>query len=40
MVTGINDLDLLKKKNHKLDKTLSVRLEWVTTQSSVVVASD
>ena len=38
MVTGINDLDLLKKK--KLDKTLSVRLEWVATQSSVVAASD
>ena len=39
MVTGINDLDLLKKK-HKLDKTLSVRLKWVGTQSSVVAASD
>ena len=38
MVTGINDLDLLKKK--KLDNTLSVRLEWVGTQSSVVAASD
>ena len=37
MVTGINDLDLLKKK--KLDKTLPVRLEWVATQSSVVAAS-
>ena len=40
MVTGINDLDLLKKKKHKLDNTLSVRLEWVATQSSVVAASD
>ena len=37
MVTGINDLDLVKKK--KLDKTLS-RLEWVATQPSVVAASD
>ena len=36
MVTGINDL--LKKK--KLDKILSVRLEWVGTQFSVVAASD
>ena len=35
MVTGINDLDLLKKKKHKLDKTLSVGLEGVATQSSV-----
>ena len=39
MVTGINNLDLLKKI-HKLDKTLSVRLEGVDTQSSVVAASD
>ena len=39
MVTGINDRDLLKKK-HKLDKTVSVRLKWVATQSSVVAASD
>ena len=39
MVTGINDLDLLKEKKHKLDKTLSVRLEWVATQFSVVAAS-
>ena len=33
-------LDLLKKKKHKLDKTLSVRFDGVATQSSVVAASD
>ena len=40
MVTGINDLVLLKKRKRKLDKTMSVRLEWVATQSSMVAASD
>ena len=29
-----------EEKKHKLDKTLSVRLEWVARQSSVVAASD
>ena len=33
MVTGTDDLDLQKKKKtNKLDKTLSVRLEWVAKQ--------
>ena len=44
MVTGINDLDLLKKKNtnwiRPCLKPLSVRLEWVATQPSVVASSD
>ena len=31
---------ICRKKQHKLDKTLSVRLKWVATQSFVGAASD
>ena len=36
IVTANNDLDLLKKKKHKLIKTLPVRFEWIATQLNLL----